>query len=168
MSSPTLTAPPTTLPSLRKPTVADVGEIMALLEADIRSERLLPRTHRAVAERLRDYTVAELGGVVVAVGSMSVVDLHLVEIGVLKTDHPETEQRLMAALLAEAQQLGVERAFVLTDDPDRFAALGFDRTTLAELPEKRDRQCLRCPRLPRCRQVALHRPLEPMVLRASA
>ena len=168
MSSPTLTAPPTTLPSLRKPTVADVSEIMHLIEADIRNERLLPRTHRAVAERLRDYTVAELDGVVVGVGSMSMVDLHLVEIGVLKAESAETEQRLMAALLAEAQQLGVERAFVLTDDDAPFAALGFARTTLADLPEKRDRQCLRCPRLPRCRQVALSRPLEPMVLRASA
>ena len=80
----------------------------------------------------------------------------------------EVEQALIDAVLAEAETMGVGRSFVLTDDASRFEALGFTRTTMASLPEKRDRQCLRCPRLPRCRQVALERTLEPVPLRASA
>ena len=161
-------APSPQIPTLRKPTVQDVEAIMLLIEPEVLSERLLPRTTRQVTERLRDYTVAVEDDRIVGVASVSLVDLHLAEIGVLSGERPEVEQALIDAVLAEAETMGVGRSFVLTDDASRFEALGFTRTTMASLPEKRDRQCQRCTRLPRCRQVALERALQPVPLRASA
>lgn len=160
--------PPDASPALRKPTVQDVPAILRLLERAIVSETVLPRTALQIAERLRDYTLAVKGGGVVGVASISLVDLHLAEVGVLVGPDAETEQRLMDWVMAEATVMGVTRTFVLTDKAARFETWGFTPTTLAALPEKRDRQCLRCPRLPRCRQVALERTLGPQLVRASA
>ena len=70
---------------------------------------------------------------------------------------PEHMAELLDAVLEEARSMGVDRAFILAPDPEPYAAHGFQRTELSALPEKRDRQCLRCPRMPRCRQVPLVR-----------
>ncbi len=160
--------PPEAAPTLRKPTVQDVPAILALLERAIVDEAVLPRTALQVAERLRDYTLAVEDGVVTGVASISLVDLHLAEVGVLVGPNEETEACLLDWLMAEAEVMGVTRTVVLTDKADRFEAWGCARSSLAALPEKRDRQCLRCPRLPRCRQVALERNLGPQLVAAQA
>lgn len=141
--------------ALTKPTVGHVPHMLALMGPHMRSERLLPRTEQQVIERLRDYTVALDNGAVVGVASLSVVGPDLAEVGALCGQDARVEAQLLDAVLREAEQIGVDRAFVLTDDGSSFEAHGFRPTSLAALPEKRDRQCLRCPRLPRCRQVAL-------------
>lgn len=156
---------------LRKATVADVPAIVAMLRPHVLSERLLPRSPRQVAERLRDYLLAERaeedGQRLVGVASASLVDTHLVEIGALAGDSAEVEAALVRRLLAESADIGVADAFVLTDDPALFEGLGFRRVAVQDIPEKRDRQCLRCSRLPRCRQIALSIPLqEPQALAA--
>jgi len=152
---------------LRKPTVADVPQIVELLRPHVLAERLLPRSPRQVAERLRDFLLAERkteglnGGrtELVGVASISLVDTYLAEVGAIAAADPDIEAALVRQLLAEATEMGVADAFVLTDAPELFEGLGFRRTRVQDIPEKRDRQCLRCSRLPRCRQVALTIPL---------
>ncbi len=144
--------------------MADIPAMVAMLRPHAAAERLLPRTARQVAERLRDYVLAERigphGAELAGVASLSLVDLHLAEVGALAATAPEVEAALVSWLLDDAATVGVSDAFVLTADPDLFESLGFSRAELAAIPEKRDRQCLRCSRLPRCRQVALTRPLD--------
>lgn len=148
---------------LRKPTVADVPQIVELLRPHVLAERLLPRSPRQVAERLRDFLLAErrVDGrtELVGVASISLVDTYLAEVGAIAAADPDIEAALVRQLLAEATEMGVADAFVLTDAPELFEGLGFRRTRVQDIPEKRDRQCLRCSRLPRCRQVALTIPL---------
>lgn len=148
------------MPTLRKPTVADVPAMMALMSPHIMAERLLPRSSRQVVERLRDYVVAADGDTVVGVASCALVDFELAEVGALAAADQDLAAQLLATVLDEARALGAQRAFVLTDDPSLYEAVGFELTSLDALPEKRDRQCMHCPRLPWCRQVALARRLE--------
>lgn len=147
---------------LRKPTVADVPRMVELMRPHILAERLLPRSPRQVAERLRDFVVAERQPEhgdqrpeVVGLASIALVDMHLAEVGALAAEQPEVAGILVRHLLDEAVAMGVCDAFVLTDQPELFEGMGFRRTRVQDIPEKRDRQCLRCSRLPRCRQVAL-------------
>ncbi len=140
---------------LRRPTVSDVPAMISLMAPHIRAERLLPRTPRQVVERLREYWVAARADTIIGVGSLSLVDFDLAEVGVVAGESSDVERRLLDALLADARALGVPRAFVLTSDPALFEDCGFRPTTLDALPQKRDRQCLHCPRLATCQQVAL-------------
>jgi len=141
--------------ALRKPTVTDVAAMQAMMQPHILSESLLPRTRLSIVKGLRDYTLAEREGNLVGLASVSLVDVHLAEIGAVVCENPELLDELLSAVLDEARGMGVERVFILAPDPGPYEAMGFCRTDIEALPEKRDRQCLRCPRLPRCRQVAL-------------
>lgn len=152
--------------AIRKPTLADVPMMIRLMEPHVRSEALLPRTPRAVQERLRDYVVAEQQGRLVGLASLSIVDEDLAELGAVVSDGEGMLGDLVEAVLDEARAMGVRRTFVLAPDVAPYAALGFQPTPIDALPEKRDRQCLRCPRLPRCRQVALVKELHALAVAA--
>lgn len=152
--------------ALRKPTLSDVPMMIRLMEPHVRSEALLPRTPRAVVERLRDYVVAEEQGRIVGLASLSLVDEELAEVGAVACEREDLLGELLDAVLDEARAMGVRRAFVLAPSAAPYAPLGFLPTTLDALPEKRDRQCLRCPRLPRCRQVALVKELSLLAVAA--
>lgn len=143
--------------ALRKATVADVPKMHALMAPHIVREALLPRSERTIVERLRDYTVAEADGEIVGLASVSLVELHLAELGAVVCDQPALMAALVDAAVAEAQAFGVKKLFVVAPSPEPYQALGFELASIADFPEKRDRQCLRCPRLPRCRQVVLQR-----------
>ncbi len=141
--------------SLRKAKVADVPKMHALMAPHIVQEALLPRSERTIVERLRDYTVAESDGQIVGLASVSLVELHLAELGAVVCDQPELMAALVDAAVDEARSFGVSKLFVVAPTPEPYQTLGFKLATIADFPEKRDRQCLRCPRLPRCRQVVL-------------
>ena len=143
--------------ALRKATVADVPKMHALMAPHILREALLPRSERTIVERLRDYTVAEADGELVGLASVSLVELHLAELGAVVCEQPELMEALVEAAVAEARAFGVKKLFVVAPAAEPYEALGFRLASLADFPEKRDRQCLRCPRLPRCRQVVLER-----------
>ncbi|MCP4804245.1 MAG: hypothetical protein GY884_02770 [Proteobacteria bacterium] len=145
--------------ALRKPTVADVPAMQSLMAPHVLNEELLPRTRLSIVKGLRDYTLVEDDEGLVGLASVSLVDVHLAEIGAVVCREPELLDELMTAVLEEAKSMGVDRAFILAADPAPYESLGFVRAEMSALPEKRDRQCLRCPRLPRCRQVALVRHL---------
>ena len=152
---------------LRKATASDIPAMLRIMQPGINDESLLPRTAWQIAERLRDYTLAVADGTLLGLGSVGLVAPHLAEVGALVATDVAAEDLLIAALLAEAQDMGVDRAFVLAANDTAWARNGFTRTSLSALPEKRDRQCLRCPRAPRCRQVALEAQIEPLQLRAA-
>ena len=61
----------------------------------------------------------------------------------------------MTSCLEEAEQLGMERVFVLTYLPDFFKSFGFFDYPKEKLPHKVWTDCLRCPRFPECDEVAL-------------
>lgn len=140
---------------LRKPTVRDVAMMHKLMAPHVRSEVLLPRSQRHIVENLRDYVVADDNGRLVGLASLSLVECHLAELGAVVCERQELLNRLVTVALDEARSVGIERVFVLAADPIPYLELGFHQVDIQALPEKRDRQCLRCPRLPRCRQVAL-------------
>jgi amino-acid N-acetyltransferase len=146
--------------ALRKPNVNDVDAMHQMMVPHVISENLLPRSPRQIVENLRDYVIAEEDGRLVGLASLSLVECHLAELGAVVCEKPALLERLVKVALAEAQVVGVHRVFVLAPEAAPYEALGFSKVAIQSLPEKRDRQCLRCPRLPRCRQVALEYSLE--------
>jgi len=145
--------------AVRKASVADVGAMHQLMVPHVRSEVLLPRSPRQIVESLRDYVVAEEDGEIVGLAALSLVECHLAELGAVVCERPDLMERLVQVALDEARSVGVDRVFVLAQDAVPYERLGFQKVEIQALPEKRDRQCLRCSRLPRCRQIPLVREL---------
>jgi len=70
-------------------------------------------------------------------------------------------RRLVEALVAEAQNYGLDAVFAFTYVVDFFRKIGFHPTERGILPLKAWKDCLRCPKFQACDEIAVIRILRP-------
>lgn len=131
----------------------DVPALLSLLGPGVADGRFLPRRPATVVDRLRDFLVlGDADGTLIGVVSLSLSDLGVAEIGVLEAATEVDEDSLVDAVLAECRRMGAHTVFTISRSPAPFVRAGFRAGRIDAVPAKRDRQCLRCTRLPTCRQ----------------
>ncbi len=161
---------------IRPARVTDARAIKQLMAPFVEKGDLLPRPLAELYARMREFWVAVDGreGIVGCV-ALSIVWEDLAELRSLAV-HPEcrsagTGRRLVAAALQEAQRLELPKVFALTSIPEFFRKLGFVEVSMDCLPQKVFFDCVHCPKVDDCDEVALlfdcSRPL-PDALLASA
>lgn len=152
----------TTALVVRKARVADAPQIHRLITYWAERTPVLPKSLGQVYENLREFVVVLDGEEeVVGAAAMHIDWADLAEIRSVVV-HPDRQgtgvgQRMVDALIAEADELGIEKVFVLTDQPGWFARFGFGPIDKAELPHKVWRDCVHCPIFTKCTEVALAR-----------
>ena len=67
---------------------------------------------------------------------------------------------LAEAAISDARKLGIRRLFVLTYEKDFFEKLGFKTIDRQTLPEKIWRECIACPKVDACDEIAMLLELE--------
>lgn len=145
---------------LRKARLCDAGELHLLMQPFVTQGLLLPRSLRYLCQNIRDFSVVEDGdGRIVAAGALHFLDEDVAEIQSLMV-HSGSQgmglgRRLVLHLLEEAEQNQVWKAFALTHAPEFFYPMGFDKGDLSQLPQKFMSDCLSCPKLNVCHQVAV-------------
>jgi len=123
---------------------------------------LLPRTLAEICENIRDFVVVEdeeeglLG-----CGALHLYGIHLAEIRSIAV-WPRTQKRgagrlLIEALLAEADHQRVTCVCLFTRIPEFFSHMGFTIAQREELPDKIYKDCMNCPKLHACDEVAMVR-----------
>ena len=145
--------------TVRKPRVTEVPALKALIDHEVATGALLPRTLPELYENIRDYHayVDERGvGGCVAL-HVDLPNLAEVRSLVVREDlrGRHVGSRLLEACLDEARQLGLPRVYALTRACSFFERHGFRRVDKAILPHKVFRDCLRCHLYPRCDEVAM-------------
>jgi amino-acid N-acetyltransferase len=98
---------------------------------------------------------------VIACGALHLYGLHLAEIRSIAV-HPEAKgkgagRRIVKALMHEAERQQVTGVCLFTRIPEFFAHLGFELANREDLPDKIYKDCLACPRLHCCDEVAMVR-----------
>ena len=150
--------------TVRRARLADVNQMMLLLDEYARQAEILPRTEADVYQSIRSWVVAETEGRVIAMGALVVLWHDLAEIRSLVIDLAYQGQglgrQIVAQLLAEAQALELPRVFALTCKPGFFLKLGFQLTRIEDLPRKVQKDCVFCPKFHACDEVAVIMPLE--------
>jgi len=150
--------------TVRRARLADVNQMMLLLDEYARQAEILPRTEADVYQSIRSWVVAETEGRVIAMGALVVLWHDLAEIRSLVIDLAYQGQglgrQIVAQLLAEAQALELPRVFALTRKPGFFLKLGFQLTRIEDLPRKVQKDCVFCPKFHACDEVAVIMPLE--------
>lgn len=146
-------------PVLRKATTADVNAIHQLVNAYAEQGLMLRRSLSQLYEGVRDFHVVEEDGRVIACAAVHVSWRDLAEIRSLAVA-PEYQgrghgRRLVQACLDEAASLGISRVFALTYVPELFERMGFQRVEKALLPRKVWTECIYCPKLTQCDEVAV-------------
>jgi len=151
---------PTSRFILRRATLADAPTITDLVNYWYRrTGDLLPRSLDDVCESIRSWVVVENDGEVVACGALMILGPELAEVRSLAVK-PGYQgnglgRRIVLQLLEDARTLGVPTVFTLTKAVGFFEKLGFQVTDKERFPRKVWRDCVHCPKLPVCDEVAM-------------
>ena len=154
--------------TIRKALLSDIAPLLGLINGYASEGIMLPRTEFEMAENIRDFTVAVEGTELTACGALHFYGPHLCEVRSIVVK-PEAKSkgagsRILAALIEEAEEHGIQSICLFTRIPDFFFRYGF-RTVedKSELPDKIFKDCQSCPRLHRCDEVAMVRGRIPRV-----
>ncbi len=123
---------------------AHVPEIMRLLQPQIDAGLLVPRTARAVADGLDDYSVYRVDDTIQGCAALRMIDAATAEIESLVVNESHRGSgngaRLVTYLLQQARARGARQVLVLTtQSADFFMALGFAEVAPDTLPGARPR-----------------------------
>jgi amino-acid N-acetyltransferase len=150
---------------MRSAKITDAATIYSLINYYAEHDKMLFRSMANIYENLQCFTVAELAGKVVGCCALEVVWSDLAEVKSLAVDPEQTDKgigkKLVETALRQAHQLGIQRVFALTLEPDFFQRLGFSKIEKRELPMKVWSDCARCPKQEHCDEVAIIKSVKP-------
>jgi len=145
----------------RNAILPDVERIYSIIHPYSQSGTLLPRAMAELNENVRDFVVAEDAGKIIGCGALHLYGMHLAEVRTIAVD-PAAKGRgagrkVVEALLEEATRQHVACVCLFTRIPDFFGHLGFTVARREELPDKIYKDCVHCPNLFACDEVAMVR-----------
>jgi amino-acid N-acetyltransferase len=143
----------------RNAVLPDVEHIHAIIQPYAEAGRLLPRPVTELCENIRDFVVAEDDGRVTGCGALHLYGTHLAEIRsiavAVETKGRGAGRALVNALMDEARRQSVTCVCLFTRTPEFFGHLGFQVARRQELPDKIYKDCVCCPRLSSCDEIAM-------------
>jgi amino-acid N-acetyltransferase len=150
---------------VRKARMADIHDLLMLINDYAANGIMLPRTEFEMSENIRDFSVAYTGTQLIGCGALHFYTPTSAEIRSLAVD-PRIKsqglgQRIVEALEEEAIQNGLHALFAFTYVPGFFRKLGFHAVERGELPLKVWKDCLRCPKFQCCDEIAMLKALRP-------
>jgi argininosuccinate synthase len=169
---------------IRPATLDDVPAIVVLIAQNARKGGLLPRGEASIRAHIGNFLVAEAGDrdqgsgisdasdtrplipdtAIVGCGSLLPMNTTLVELRSLAVDESirgaGIGQKLVAALIEEARRRKFGTFFALTRAVSFFEKCGFRVAPKEFFPEKVWNDCVACPMLENCDEVAVMMPLQ--------
>jgi len=143
----------------RGATLPDVEHVYEIIEPYAREGILLPRSVSELCENIRDFVVAEEDGQVVGCGALHLYGTHLAEIRSIAVP-PQSKGRgigraLVDALMEESRRHKVTCVCLFTRIPEFFEHVGFEIARREMLPDKIYKDCVHCPKLTDCDEIAM-------------
>lgn len=161
-SSSTVLAPPASdSPALavRKAAMADILQLLRLINGYASEGIMLARTEFEISENLRDFSVIQCGEHVAGCAALHFYTPTMGEIRSLAVDvafrGSGAGRMLMDALESEAQAFGLQSVFAFTYIPAFFSKFGFTEIGRGALPLKAWKDCLRCAKFRCCDEIAV-------------
>ena len=144
----------------RNARLPDAFAIEQLIQVHVGDGTLLPRSLSEICENIRDFIVVENEGEIVGCGALHLYGMHLAEVRSItvtkKSKGKGAGRVLIEALMKEAQKQSVTCVCLFTRIPDFFAKLGFQEVQKEELPDKALKDCIKCPRVNACDEIAMY------------
>ncbi|MHC4294798.1 MAG: N-acetyltransferase [Planctomycetota bacterium] len=151
---------PATIQTVRPGRLGDAKAICELINYYAERERMLHRSLESIYETLREFFVAiDSDNRVVGCVAVDIFWADLAEVKSLAVA-PEAQGRgvgklLVEAAIEDARKLGAKRLFALTYETEFFARWGFEVVDRQSLPEKVWRECVSCPKVDACDEIAM-------------
>ncbi len=145
----------------RRAILPDAEAICELIRGFSQTDTLLPRPLAELCENIRDFAVVEHEGEIIGCGALHLYGVHLAEIRSIavlpKAQGLGAGRALMKALLSEAEYHHVSGVCLFTRIPDFFLHMGFSLASREALPDKILKDCMGCPKLNACDEIAMVR-----------
>jgi amino-acid N-acetyltransferase len=147
------------LNQIEKAKIPDIPEMHRLINHFANRGEMLPRPLSELYENIRDFFVIREGDRVIGCAALHVSWSDLAEVrSVVVAEDQQGKghgDRLVAACLDEAAELGIKTVFCFTYQPGFFKRHDFADVDKGELPRKVWTDCFRCPKFPNCDETAL-------------
>lgn len=148
----------------RKALPEDVEALFQLINDYAEKGIMLPRSREALTRKLDTFTIVEEDGQLIGCGSLFQLGADLVELrslGVVEGHKGKgIGSKLVDALLAEAQALGIPKVMALTYEVSFFLKNGFHVVEKEIFPEKVWTDCVNCPKQACCDEIAVLKVLD--------
>jgi amino-acid N-acetyltransferase len=150
--------------TIRKARPQEADRIARLNNAFADEKLMLRRTPEMISLAIDDYMVAvDAAGNVLACGALKEYAPSLAEVAAIAVDRRAHGRGLGRAIVGAVEALalkrGIPHVFALTLQPEFFTACGYDRTDVAQYPEKIRRDCSSCARRAACDEYCFSRTL---------
>lgn len=144
---------------LRKAVMSDTESIYNLISNYAEQGILLARTYASIYENLQSFYVAILDNEVIGICSLYIFDRDLAEVRSLAVspDHKGKGigKALVQQIINETKNLEITRLISLTYQNTFFSKLGFFQVDKLDLPQKMWKDCLNCPKMHSCDEIAM-------------
>ena len=151
--------------TIRTARISDAEEICGLINYYADRGRMLHRSLESTYDTLREFLVAVDGGALLGCVSVDVIWADLAEIKSLAVHQSARGKgigsQLCQAARVDARRIGVRRLFALTYEQAFFERQGFSVVDRQKLPEKVWRECIACPKVDACDEIAMILELNP-------
>jgi amino-acid N-acetyltransferase len=145
----------------RRAILPDAEAISEIIREFAGPGTLLPRSLAEICENIRDFVVVEDEDGLLGCGALHLYGVHLAEIRSIavwpRAQKLGAGRLLIEALLEEADHQQVTCVCLFTRIPEFFAHMGFTIAQREELPDKIYKDCMNCPKLHACDEVAMVR-----------
>jgi amino-acid N-acetyltransferase len=144
---------------IRRANIKDVPGIHELVTRHAERGAMLFRSLADLYEKVRQFLVWQEQGEVLGCCALEIVWRDLAEVKSLAVAESAQGRgigrKLVEATEAEARELGLDRLFALTREQDFFLRMDFEIVPKAALPHKVWNDCIKCPVLHDCDEVAV-------------
>lgn len=149
----------TTLIEIRRAQIADIEPIYDLIYFYSQQKIVLPRSKESLLQQIFSFFVAVVDGQVAGCASLAILDRELAEIRSLVVD-PAAKGKgvgklLVEQIIKEAKRLGINKLISLTYQVEFFKKCGFEVTVKDHMPQKVWKDCIHCPKLHQCDEIAM-------------
>jgi amino-acid N-acetyltransferase len=120
----------------------DIPEVLRIMKPMVEKKLLIPRTMELLEEKLADYVVYEVDGIIHACGALHTYGLNQGEIAGISVDKTYSNlgigKKIISYLIQKAKKQKLKEVFVLTTQAeDWFIDLGFVKGQVNSLPEEK-------------------------------
>jgi amino-acid N-acetyltransferase len=144
---------------IEKATVRDAKHIHSLINRFAKKDEMLPRSLNEIYENIQNFFICSFRGKIIGTSALHIMWETLAEIRSIavleKFQNQGIGKKLITECLKEAKKLGVKKVFILTYNPEYFKNIGFKDIDKDSLPHKIWGDCLKCPKFPKCEEVAV-------------
>ena len=144
---------------VEKAKISEVPRIHKLVNTFAGRGEMLARPLSEIYENIRDFVVVRKGKHIIGCAALHVMWSDLAEIKSVAVDEEFQRQgvgnKLVAACLKDAEELGITTVFCLTYKPKFFEQLGLKEVEKMSLPQKIWTECYRCSKFPNCDETAM-------------